>query len=73
MEEKVHLARYEWITILTFCLMFIGLVSITYEPFIPPPEGEIDQIEDTRIVEKKARKPRKTKTIKKSFEKKVNL
>jgi hypothetical protein len=67
--EEIKLARHEWATVLIFCVMFLGLVSVTYEPFIPPPETESVDKNVTRKVEKKTRKPRKTKTTKKSFAK----
>jgi hypothetical protein len=73
MHEEVKLARHEWLTIIFFSVMFLGLVSVTYEPFIEPPKGEFAEIKDTRIVGKKARTPRKTKTVKKTFEKIVEL
>jgi hypothetical protein len=73
MSEKVELARHEWVTVAIFCMMFAGLVSVTYEPFIELPEVEIEEVNDTRKIEKKARKPRKTKMMKKSFEKNGKL
>lgn len=70
---KAQLAGHERLAILFFIGLFLGLVSITYEPFIEPPKGEIAEIQATRMIEKKPRKPRKTKTVKKTLEKIVEI
>lgn len=71
--EEGRLARHEWGTVIVFLAMFVGLVSITYEPYLPPPEQELVTQNDTRNLESPSRKPRKTKTIKKSFVKNERL
>jgi len=68
MYEKVKLASHE-----RFIIIFLGLVSITYEPFIEPPKGEITENKATQVTEKKPRKTRKTKTVKKTLEKIVEI
>lgn len=73
MPEEGRLARHEWGTVIVFLAMFVGLVSITYEPYLPPPKQETVTETDTRNLEAKPRKPRKTKTIKKSFVKNGKL